>query len=253
MTVSYAAPEDAAAIRLLWQSAFGDSPQEIEAFLERYDPTAYALVLKEKDELCSMLFLLPTWWREERHSRLIGYIYAGATAKQWQGKGCYKRLLMFARECAQTRGMAALALRPATAALEDSYRRMGFDVPLSCRETVVTLAPFQEKALDAATYRRLRTTFLEKRCAAFVDWDETCLAHALSWCRAVQTADGVMLYTKEDDEIIVWEYLSDKPLAAAPNGVKATVRTVGEQTVVGLLLPLDGAFLPHGYLGYGLE
>ncbi len=253
MTVSVASPSDVSAMRELWRTAFGDSEQEINAFFERFDPTSYALVAKEGDVLCSMLFLLPADWHDGNKTQSIGYIYAGATHPSMRGKGYYKQLLEFARNYAIDCGMTALFLRPATKALESSYRRMGFTAPLTCDVYPSTVAPIEGMPLDAATYRRLRAKFLQERGISFADGNERFWEQVFVWCHAVETGNGIALYSDEEQHVQVWEWLSDEPIAALPNGVPATVRTVGETTVIGLLMPLSGTFPASGYFGYGLE
>lgn len=243
---------DVRAIKTLWQIAFGDTEAEIDRFLRFFPAAEHALVLKEGDDLLSMLFLLPTSWCDGVTSRPIGYIYAGATMPSACGNGFYKRLLDYARDYARDHGMAALVLRPATAALEDSYRRMGFTVPLTCDETT-TVMPLDAQPSDAASYVLCRRAQLQKQCVPFVDWDENTIAYAMTWCRVVCTANGAALYTDEDGIPTVWEWLFDTTSRTAQNGVSVTVRTPGTAKVIGLLAPLDGSFSAGGYLGYGLE
>lgn len=222
---------DREALTALWQEAFGDSKEEIERFFDTFEYRNTAFLLCEEERIRSMLFLLPTAVRDRECHYPAGYIYAGATYPDARGKGYYRRLLAFVADTARQEGMAALLLRPATEALADSYRRMGFSVPLygNCRPRVGISF---ERTLRAAEYGADRRELLSRQ--AFVDWDDRTLRYALSWCKAGGDGASLILY----DEETVWESLP------------AT-----EEAETALLMPLTDDFRTTTpiWFGYGLE
>jgi len=222
---------DREALIALWMQAFGDTREEVERFLQVFACERTAYVLCEDGWVCSMLFVLPTAVQDGNHRFAAGYIYAGATRADARSKGYYRRLLAYVAQAERDKGTAALLLRPATDRLADSYRRMGFTVPLYGNTDRDAKIPSGD-ALDARTYAALRRERL--RGQAFVDWDDRTLQYALSWCRAYTNGEHLMLC----DGNTVWEYLP------AVN-----------QTETALLMPLaeDCHFTASIWFGYGLE
>lgn len=222
---------DREALIVLWMQAFGDTREEIEHFLQVFDYVETAYVLCEDGCICSMLFVLPTAVQDGKRRYEAGYIYAGATRADARGKGRYRRLLAHVAQAERDKGTAALLLRPATDRLADSYRRMGFTVPLYGNAHQSAQLPRGEVA-DARAYTALRREHL--RGQAFVDWDDRTVQYALSWCKAYTNGEFLMLC----DGTAVWEYLP------AVNQIETA-----------LLMPLaeDYRILASIWFGYGLE
>ncbi len=232
VTCRRATASDRAAMKALWRLSFPeDADEDIELFFKTFQPAATAYVLCEADVVCSMLFLLPTAVQDGEYRFAAGYIYAGATHPDARGKGYYRRLLDFVTQTAKQEGTAALLLRPATASLADSYRRMGFSVPLygNAHPRGDADVPM---TVDAGAYGMIRRDRL--RGQAFVDWDDRTIAYALSWCNAGADKTAAMLYDTET----VWESLPVKM-----------------QTETALLMPLTEIFRTTTpiWFGYGLE
>ena len=215
----------------LWIQAFGDPREDIERFLDAFEFTKTAFVLLENERLCSMLFLLPTAVQEDNRRFSAGYIYAGATAADMRGNGCYRRLIDYVVQTARGEGTAALLLRPATDLLAESYRRMGFSVPLYgnvCKDIDIK----QGDNTDAADYVARRRELLKGQ--AYVDWNECVFRYALSWCTAVADDTSLILHDGET----AWERLP----AMNPSEIA-------------LLMPLTEDFHTSApiWFGYGLE
>ena len=226
-----ARPDDREALIALWQEAFSDSQDEIECFLTTFEYEKTAFVLCEEESICSMLFMLPTAVQEGVKRFPAGYIYAGATKSASRGKGYYRHLLAFVAQTAKQEGTTALLLRPATESLADSYRRMGFSVPLYANSCPLNDSIFQD-TLCASEYGALRRKLLSGQ--AFIDWDDRLLQYAFTWCRAGREGSSSVLY----DEETVWERLP----ATNP-------------TETALLMPLTKDFQTTApiWFGYGLE
>lgn len=256
---------DREAMEALWMLSFPeDTASDIAAFFDRFFRDGQAFVCKQDDRVLSMLFLLPASLCSERCRRPVGYVYAGATHPDARGQGCYRLLLRYVRKWAKERGMAALFLRPADAALATSYRRMGFTDALTATvwdATVIYGDASAVSRLTPADYTRLRRRFLNDRRIPFVDWDDAVIDHALTYATAVSVGHAAALYTVEDDRLMIWELLADvadreTALSAigAYSGInRVSVRTTGTEETIGLLDPIEPIDITPAYMGYGLE
>ncbi len=245
-----AVSSDREALKALWLEAFPeDSAAETDAFLDTFFDEGRALVARDDGRIVSMLFLLAQQLWHEGQSRTVGYVYAGATATARRGEGLYRQLLGFAAQYAAEQGMAALFLHPADAYLAQSYRRMGFDVPMTCARCVDKTANAGAEPLSPSAYRAHRCRALREAQVAFVDWDEKTLRYAMTWCRALGTKDGAALLGERDGQCFAWECFGALPPEATAG------RTVGQEEEVGLMrwLETEPPCLPSIYMGYGLE
>jgi len=245
-----AASSDRERLLTIWCLAFpDDTAQDAQAFWDRFKHCGY--VARVEGTVASMLFLIPAAVEYGETRIPVGYIYAGATHPDHRQKGLYRGLIGYALRCAASDGMQAVFLRPADKSLEESYRRMGFTVPMTRHEmttadgeTHTAMTP-----LDAAAYRRERLSRLRCLNVPFVDWDEQVLAHVLTWCDAVSINGAVGLSDRAQK--LFPEWLGDGGYCAG-----SLVYTVGTTQTVGLLYPLDRsqfAAMPPIYMGYGME
>ena len=245
---------DSEQIKDLWRLSFsGDSDEDIALFCARF--IDYGFVTRVGGWVASMLFLLPAEVVYGDVRMPVGYIYAGATHPDYRQNGLYRDLIRFVLSYARKTGLKAVFLRPADEKLAQSYRRMGFTVPMTCREYTVSRAEVPVgRDYEPPSYRLERRKRLNKTALPYVDWDECVLAYALTWCRAFGNDNGVGLYTDDGRVPVFWEWLGEEPPVA--DGRTATVRTVGTEKTVGLLCPFDDtifAAMPPIYMGYGLE
>lgn len=251
-----ATTDDVKQLKSLWHTAFADdSDEDIDHFFDCFFDGSSCLIIKDNDSVMSMLFLLETAVENAGCRYPVGYIYAGATHPSVRGKGYYRRLLSFAETEAKRRGLYALLLRPATPQLAESYRRMGFTVPLFCDEQDVSAASSAtEKELTAQAFVAMRRQLLAQMQQPFVDWDERVMAYALRWCRAVSCAPtSCALYARDDDGVRVWDMIGEV-VSAVESGM---CRTAGAAVLTALLCPVDPAVpetvWENVYFGYGLE
>lgn len=109
-------------VHTLWKEVFGDSDIFIGQFMNRYYSKENLLYIEEGGALLSMLHLVPF----SCNGKIIGVVYALATAASARSKGYATQLLQRAAETATKRGYAAIALIPALESLFPYYRRQGF-------------------------------------------------------------------------------------------------------------------------------
>lgn len=221
----------------LWRVAFPeDDEQDITVFLDRFLNTAY--VVRDGDRVVSMAFLLSaTVWTVEREYP-VGYIYAGATLPAYRGQGLYRRLLEYTAQKATQKGLVALFLRPADAALERSYRRMGFTVSLiTCKNDTPIGAV---GSLGVTAFASKKHARLSRVNMPHIMWSAGVIAYLETYTTACLTVDGALVLSAE-------------------NGVCLEYVPMGEihaPLTAGLLRPLrDDVFdeTVSLYMGYGLE
>lgn len=111
----------------LWQSSFGDTPDEISLFL---DSVKYSFLgLRENGTLVSQLFLLP---RKLQSGKPVFYLYAACTVPECRGWGYMSELLGAAEEYSRRNGEEYIFLLPSDEGLYGFYERFGYQ-PL-CRQ-----------------------------------------------------------------------------------------------------------------------
>lgn len=228
----------------LWQIAFPeDDIDDVQEFFTHFLTPDTAFVMRDGERLVSMAFLLPASLEHADRRYSVGYIYAGATHPFYRGLGCYRRLLEHIQTVAAQRGVTALFLRPADEALANSYRRMGYVIPLTVCRTMPCTAQMPYRYLDANEYTALRRHRLKEASRPFIDWAPEVVAQMCTWCRAVQTREGTVALLTDEDTLTVAEVLA--PTQAPIHEIQA-----------GLLKPIQaGVFkdVQAIYMGYGLE
>lgn len=202
----------------LWQTGFPeDSEEDARAFWETVGKDARCLFLHEGERPVSMAFLIPaTLWDGERDWP-IWYVYAAVTHPDVRGRGYFARLLDEAADLAAREGVAGLFLRPAEESLFGYYARCGFT---ACFETT----PFEWQAKElytkidwkpiTADYATLRKDWLTRMGVPFVKWtdavaDLSVQMAAESGGGALLCDRGLVLYHREDEDILVQELLCD--------------------------------------------
>ena len=111
----------------LWQEAFGDSREYIDAFFAHFPCDGCAHTLSVGGRVVAMLYVLPFNVKVAGKEVSAAYIYAVATLAACRGRG-YMRLLMEHVEQLQSeQGVSFIFLLPADEALRSSYSRLGYD------------------------------------------------------------------------------------------------------------------------------
>lgn len=204
--VEFASACDWQAIESLWQSVFGDEIREIRSFLEKLSEKDTVLVVRNREEIVSMLFLIETTLCFGTARQRVGYIYAGATHPKERGKGLYKCLLDAAEKEAVKRGMSAVFLQPADEALAKTYKRQGFSVPLYTHQRKGDLyhCSLFLKSLSPHEYQNERRRVLSNIGATFIEWPLWVYEHTALWGKAVMDEDrSLTLITNENESFIL--------------------------------------------------
>ena len=103
----------------IYEQAFGTDEKD---FTDALFKTCfkYCKVLKENNEICSMLFLLPATLKIGERQIDAEYLFAAATDEKYRGKGCMSRLIN------SVKGNEPIFLKPANEGLVSFYERLGF-------------------------------------------------------------------------------------------------------------------------------
>ena len=119
--IAQAEAHDQPELHQLWETVFGDTPEIVQAFFDRFPPEVSGWVLRRDGKLCSAAYVIPgNWLIGPGLFRPAGYVYAVATAPEERGRGYAGRLMRHLSEMAEERELL-LYTRPAEASLFPWY------------------------------------------------------------------------------------------------------------------------------------
>lgn len=155
---------DLPAVRALWKTCFGDGDAYIDLFLKDCAGPEDFLLLTEDGKLCAMLCGLPAPVRDADGAlHAAVYVYALCSHPDRKGRCLAQRLLSFALDYYDRRGLEAVHLVPAGPSLFPYFARQGFSADLPLRlwmPDAVSDAPGTVVPLTPAQYGALRETLL---------------------------------------------------------------------------------------------
>lgn len=202
----------------LWQECFGDSEEYISAFLKAHPERNRILTVTDKENLCSMLFLLEceAVCGEEDYS--AWYIYAACTSADYRRQGLMSKLLEYAKEYAEKENISFLLLVPANESLFDYYGKFGYKTYFYRRKVSITenMRPLNltEKKAEVKDLYCLREKCLNR--LFHIKWSEEALEYALSehfeyGGQITQTDTAYALWSFEDNILEITEILGLVP------------------------------------------
>lgn len=284
--------EDIPLLTQLWETAFGDSIEDISFFFQNRFAPQDAFLCERQGRPVSMFFLLDARLCTAAQCFSIKYLYAACTAPAFRGQGLMRRLIDFAAASLAGSGVDCIALVPASRGLFDYYAGCGFQNAFFCHSQRLTRQEV-ERAADGrpVSIHSLTPDEMENiRCAALqgrdhLAWDSAALRYALAEHRrfgghacAIQAphgAHGYCLFHQRGNACFVQELLApmravESVLAALLKGSDASefmlrcpvdllpLTDHAEQHAYGMLRPLsNGALLlpqtlQNAYLGLSL-
>lgn len=105
----------------LWETVFGDPPEVVQAFFDRFPPEISGWVVRTGENICSAAYLIPgNWYLSQQEIRPAAYVYAVATDPTMRSKGYAGRLMQSIAAFAEERDLL-LYTRPAEQALFPWY------------------------------------------------------------------------------------------------------------------------------------
>lgn len=241
-----------AELQKLWQEAFGDSPETVEAFFATgFSEDRYNCIL-ENGVPVSALY----WFDCYLGSNKIAYLYAVATAKTHQGKGLARKLMESTHTILKEKGYAGAVLVPGNERLFDFYKKMGYRTATTIGEfsCVAGDTPTHLTQIDAVRYAQLRKTYLPP-CSVLQEG--AALSYLQTYAQFYEGENFLLAEAKQNNALIGYELLGNTQ--AAPKILKTlklpqgTFRTPGAGRDFAMFLPL----LPHcpapAYFGLALD
>ena len=122
MKIEHPQPPDIAALRQLWQEAFGDPDSYLELFFSTAFFFDHSLCLWEDGRLCAAAYWMDCRIAESK----AAYIYAVATAEHSRGRGFCRALMEKLHSILQEQGYCGSILVPGDAGLRQMYSAMGY-------------------------------------------------------------------------------------------------------------------------------
>ena len=212
--IRFAAPGDHPRLKALWEEAFGDSQEAIDAYFALRHRDENMLVDTRNGTITGMLSMLPVALAA-RGGRTFSarYLYAVATDAGFRNRGISTALLNAAHAHLKSLGEAAGILVPDSPDLFEFYQKRGYKTAFSL--DVVTLnadvlPPFprggRSGACSAGDYARIRNAaFRDSRL--YARWEESAVSYAM---RTFAREGGVTMISWENGRgCAAWEKTED--------------------------------------------
>ena len=242
MIIKMPAPEHYGQMKEIWQQAFGDLTESVDAFFATGFRKEHSRVALEQQVL-GAVYWFDLFWQGNRYA----YLYALAVDAAQQGRGAGKALVEQVCKDLEAMGYAGAVLIPGSASLYDYYGKLGFAY-FGRAQTITAYAdkaPAQLQEVSAREYLQGRSGF---------SWDDAFAAFLENQCLLYQ-GDGIRLirYRGLAD---IQEYMGAPEklpgILAALDLPEATVCMPGGDTPAGMCrLFHSDAVLPD-YLGPGM-
>lgn len=239
-------------LRQLWQEAFGDSEETLDAF--------FAHGFSEDRFLCECEDGIPVsalyWFDCNLQGHKLAYIYAVATAKSHRGKGLAHRLMTQAHTRLKEQGYAGALLVPGSSDLFGFYEKLGYRTATTVTEFSCAWAdrPVPVLELTSGEYTRLRRAFLPQ---GGVLQEGPTISYLQAQTHFYAGKDFLLCASIKDDTLLVQEFLGNSQAAPhilrALGAPKGTFRTLGAGRAFSMLLPLQEDCPAPAYFGLALD
>lgn len=259
--------EDIPLMTQLWETAFGDSREDISFFFQNRFVPQDAFLCERQGRPVSMFFLLNARLCTAADCFSVKYLYAACTAPAFQGQGLMRRLIDFAAASLAGSGVDCIALAPASQGLFDYYAGCGFHHAFFCQshrlsrqevERAADGGPVSIHSLTLPEMESIRFAVLQGR--DHLAWDSAALRYALAEHRrsgghacAIQASQGAqgycLFHQRGNGACVVQELLA--PVRAAESVFSALLKVSDASEFllrcpVGLL-PLTNQAEQHAY------
>ena len=124
-----ASTSDLPGITVLWQEAFGDSPETVSYFFKSF-PDCLSYVAEDGGSIVSMVHALPQLLSPDIPA---AYLYAVATRRSHRRRGLCRDLMAFSEAALKARGIRCCVLAPAELGLFDYYEQLGYTIAFTRR------------------------------------------------------------------------------------------------------------------------
>ena len=239
-------------LRKLWQQAFGDTDETLDAFFAAGFSPERCHYLTENEAVVSALY----WFDCQLEGQKLAYIYAVATDENCRGRGLAHELMGQTHEIIKEKGYAGAILVPGNNDLFAMYQKMGYQITGTIREFLAQQgrAPVLLKKIDDAEFAHLRRQYLP---TGGVIQEGATLSYLQTYCGFYAGEDFLLSARAEGDALIAWELLGNTN--AAPGILQAlhiprgTFRTPGPGRNFAMYLPLTENCPKPTYFGLALD
>ncbi len=239
-------------LRRIWQQAFGDSDDALDAFFSvGFSPDRYNCILEDGIPVSALY-----WFDCSLHGHKFAYLYAIATAKAHRGKGHFHRLMEDTHTILKSRGYSGTVLSPADEGLFHLYGRLGYRATATTDEIACQAAdtPVALTQIDAREYEILRRDYLPKNG---ISQKDVTLDFYATYGRFYTGADFLLACARQDGVLYAQEILGNKKacpgILCALNAPKGIFRTPGSEKKFAMYYPLREDCPTPGYLGFDLD
>lgn len=250
MRIEHPQPRDLPHLKMLWQEAFGDTDAFIDLFFTSAFSPARCLIVRLGDALAAAAY----WFDCSYGTCKAAYIYAVATAKAHQGKGCCRALMDAIADELRKEGYACAILVPGDASLSRMYSAMGYRFfgGMDTQQICACGPALPITQITAAEYSQARRALLP---VGGVLQEGENMAFLSRYCRFYQGECSLLAAFPTENALFVPEFWGNptqmpRILAAisAPNGI---FRTRGSQSFAMCRMLTDGE-MPT-YFGFAFD
>ena len=242
---------DLTQLQSLWQQAFGDTTDAIDAFFSTGFSPDRCHYLLESGRPVSALY----WLDCTLDGQKFAYLYAIATEKAHRGKGLCRRLMTETHEILRKQGYAGAVLVPAEKALFSLYEKLGYRYAATVREFTCEAAntPAALTQIDARQYENLRPQYLP---AGSVLQAGATLDFYATYGQFYAGDDFLLACYMEEGKLYTQEILGNTALCSqilcALGAQTGSFRTPGEEKPFAMYYPLQENCPAPRYLGFDL-
>lgn len=236
----------------LWQQAFGDSDETLDAFFTTGFSPDRCHYLTENGLPVSALY----WFDCRLDGQKLAYLYAVATHKKHRGRGLARRLMTETHGILKEKGYAGVILVPGTKDLFAMYERLGYGTVSQIREFSARQgsAPVVLHQINATQYADLRRQYLPK---GGVLQEDATLDFLQTYCKFYAGEDFLLAVANNGDTLIAQELLGDEKAAPGILGAlgisEGQFRTPGNGREFAMYLPLTDDCPRPAYFGLALD
>ena len=243
---------DTGSLRRLWQEAFGDSEETVDAFFATGFSSDRCNFLSKDGIPVSALY----WFDCTLQGQKLAYLYGVATAESYRGQGFAHQLMADTHEILKTKGYAGAILVPGESSLFAFYEKMGYRTVSTVTEFSCTWGstPAQLQQVDAARFAELRNAYLPE--GGVVQGEET-LNFLQTQAHFYTGKDFLLAASVDGDTLLAQELLGNPQVAPGllqalniPNG---RFRTPGAGRKFAMFLPLQENCPVPAYFGLALD
>ncbi len=239
-------------LRKLWQEAFGDSDQALDAFAATgYSPDRYHCI-EENGIPVSALY----WFDCELSGYKLAYIYAVATLKSHRGQGLARRLMTETHEILKEKGYAGAILVPGKKELFAFYEKLGYRVATKAEDfsAFATDLPVFISEIYPAEYATWRRKYLPEG-GVVQEWET--LSYLATYAKFYKGEDFLLSATKDGETLLVHEILGNTNccgnILCALACKAGHFRTPGTGRDFAMYLPLTADCPQPRYFGLALD